>query len=102
MQFEIVLKAEQKTIPLRQVPGLIAAAMHPEPKEGRTAAYLSELTEAENEQRSVLMGSVRYGYLTILSSKTNLPTEENNPLAVVTVEALTQYAGQFSVGVRIA
>lgn len=102
MQFEIVLPAGQKTIPLREIPLLIASAMHPQPPEGRTETYLSQLAEAENGHRSALMGSVRYGYLTVLSSKTNLPTGENNPLGVVTLDAFVKYVEQFNIGVRIA
>lgn len=102
MRFEIVLKAGQKTIPVAEIPSLIAYAMHPLGPEGRTESYLNQLAEAENEHRSALMASVRYGYLTVLSSKTNLPTGENNPLAMVTVEAFTNYVAQFNIDVRVA
>lgn len=102
MLFEIVLKAGQKTVPVTEIPLLIACALHPQPSEGRTESYANALNEAEMEHRSALMASVRYGYLRVLSSKTNLPTGENNPLGVVTAEAFINYAAQFNISVRMA
>jgi len=102
MHFEIILKSGQKSIPVTEIPFLIASALNPQPQEGRTESYLNQLSDAEREHRSALMASVRYGYLTVLSSKTNLPTGENNPLGIVTVEAFIKYVAQFNIGVRIA
>ncbi len=102
MLFEIVLNAGQKMVRVTDIPLLIACAMHSQPPEGRTESYVNQLTEAEKEHRSALMASVRYGYLTVLSSKTGLPTGENNPLGVVTAEDFINYAAQFNIGVRIA
>lgn len=100
MQFEIVLKTGLKAVPVRDIPSLIASAMHSPPLQSRTENYLNQIAETENEHRSALMASARYGFLPVLSSKTNQPTGENNPLAVVPVEAFTAYVAQFNIAVR--
>lgn len=102
MPFEIVLKAGEPGVPTSRVPGLIAGALRPPPPEGRTATYLEQLTETEWEHRSAFMANVRYGNLVVLSRKTNLPTDENNPAGFVPMEDFINYVAQFNVNVRFA